>query len=429
MARFSAVLQFVRTLVADKDKGEVTDCQLLHRFTAGHEEDAFAALVQRHGPLVWGVCQRVLHHAQDAEDAFQATFLVLARRAKSIAKPHLLGNWLYGVAYRTALAARRRRAKRRETQGPSNVPAVEPTPETVWADLRPILDAEVNRLPEKYRIPLVLCYLEGLTYQEAAHLIGCPHGTVMSRLAWAREQLRSRLTRRGLAPSVGLLATVLAPNTLQAAMPDSLSTSTTRVALSFLDETATVASASVIALAKGGIHAMLLSKIRLLVVLVLVLGLVGTGAGVLSYRLGAANPPQDGPAPQKKDNEGTTQKEGVNRTDQREESAKRIKELQKEQIATLKKMVNQATVQFQSGRISYEPVMEARLLLLKAELDAAEKEADRITVLKNFVEAMKQGETLAKAIFESGQGTELAVLSFRARRLDAEIQLERAKTK
>src|SRR5262249_22740610 len=147
---------------------------------------AFAALVRRHGPTVLGVCRRVLHNAHDAEDAFQATFLVLVRKGRSIAKREALSSWLYGVAYRVALKAQadlvRRRQHERQAAGRFDEAS---QPETTGDDLRPILDEEVNRLPDKYRRPIVLCYFEGKTYQEAARLLGWPAGTTSVRLARA----------------------------------------------------------------------------------------------------------------------------------------------------------------------------------------------------------------------------------------------------
>src|SRR4051812_12709196 len=141
------------------------DAQLLQRFVQRRDEGAFATLMERHGPMVLGVCRRVLRDQQDVDDAFQATFLVLLRKAAALRRPGLLGNWLYGVAYRVALQARagaaRWRALAREVE---DVPAAEPVDAKVWDELRPMLDEEVNRLPEKYRAPVVLCYLEGKTY-------------------------------------------------------------------------------------------------------------------------------------------------------------------------------------------------------------------------------------------------------------------------
>jgi RNA polymerase sigma factor (sigma-70 family) len=173
------------------------DRLLWDRYVARGDQTAFAALVERHGPMVLGVCRRVLRHTQDAEDAFQATFLVLAHKARAVNRPELLGPWLYGVAYRTALKARGRAGTRQPERLRSDVPA-RPSTGSVEADVRAVLDEELGRLPEKYRAPLVLCYLEGQSTEDAARALGCPRGTVLSRLARGRDRLRRRLERRGL---------------------------------------------------------------------------------------------------------------------------------------------------------------------------------------------------------------------------------------
>ena len=180
--------------------GPPTDAWLLHRFASHRDEAAFATLVERHGPLVLSVCRRVLATVQDAEDAFQATFLVLARKAGAIREPNLLGNWLYGVASRIARRARVVANKRqaRETRM-RRLPAAPASASVAGesADLRLVLDEELSRLPEKYRLAAGLCYLEGKTNEEAARLLCWPTGTVKGRLARARDLLRQRLIRRG----------------------------------------------------------------------------------------------------------------------------------------------------------------------------------------------------------------------------------------
>jgi RNA polymerase sigma factor (sigma-70 family) len=198
-----AVLKRVRRLVPPAKAGGVTDAALLERFARG-DEAAFELLVWRHGPMVLGACRRVLRHEQDAEDAFQATFLALARRAAAIRKSQSLGGWLYTVAHRVALRAREDRDARpyiAELTGkePAADPRPGPAEELARREVGPLLESEVARLPEKYRAAFVLCYLEGKTNEEAAELLGCPKGTVLSRLARARERLRRRLAGRHLA--------------------------------------------------------------------------------------------------------------------------------------------------------------------------------------------------------------------------------------
>jgi RNA polymerase sigma factor (sigma-70 family) len=213
---------------------EPADDVLLERFTAQRDQAAFAALVQRHGPMVLGVCRRVLQHEQDAEDAFQAVFCVLARKAATIRRRTAVGSWLYGVASRIARKAKTLQIRRRMRTSPlPDVPAPDNPPEWEWRDLWPILDEEVNRLPEHYRQPFVLCQLEGKTTQEAAAELRCPPGTVSSRLTRARERLRARLTRRGLALSVATLAAVVSRQTATAAVPAELAQTAVQIGLGY----------------------------------------------------------------------------------------------------------------------------------------------------------------------------------------------------
>jgi RNA polymerase sigma factor (sigma-70 family) len=179
----NAAVRDLQTLFDVGAMGVFSDGQLLDRFVARREGAVFEAIVHRHGPMVWGVCRRVLRDHHDAEDAFQATFLVLARKAASVMPREKVGNWLYGVACQTAMKARVTKAKRRgrESQAP-DVPEPEAVREGPLHDLLPELDRELSRLPEKYRVPIVLCELEGKTHREAAEQLGWPIGTVSGRL-------------------------------------------------------------------------------------------------------------------------------------------------------------------------------------------------------------------------------------------------------
>jgi len=214
--------------------GTLSDGQLLDRFVERREEAVFEAIVRRHGPMVWGVCRRVLRDHHDTEDAFEATFLVLARKAASVMPREKLGNWLYGVAYQTAMKARAMRAKRRGREG--QVPEM-PEPVVMPDDLQDAvaetLDQELSRLPEKYRIPIVLCELEGITLKEAANQLGWPIGTVSSRLSRAKAMLARRLSRQGVSLSAGSLAVLLAQESASAGMPMRLIGPTTKAASLF----------------------------------------------------------------------------------------------------------------------------------------------------------------------------------------------------
>jgi RNA polymerase sigma factor (sigma-70 family) len=223
------VVRLARKLAGPAEGHAATDRQLLERFAAHREEWAFAVLVERHGPAVLAVCRHLLD-AHDADDAFQATFLVLARKARSVAWHESVGGWLHAVAHRIALkargdAARRRRRERRF----AGVLPIQPAADVLGQELRAALDGELGRLPARYHQPVVLCYLEGQTVEQAARQLLCPAGTVKSRLARARELLRSRLTRRGLALSAAAVAAALGQQHAHAAVPAALADATVRV--------------------------------------------------------------------------------------------------------------------------------------------------------------------------------------------------------
>ncbi|MCI0376328.1 MAG: sigma-70 family RNA polymerase sigma factor, partial [Gemmataceae bacterium] len=274
----------------------VTDAELLSSFIADKDEAAFAALVRRHGPMVMGVCRRVIGQAHDAEDAFQATFLVLVRKANSIVPRQALGNWLYGVAYRTALEARgrihRRQAKERQV---TDMPHPEAPPNGVWSDLQPLLDRELCRLPDKYRLPIVLCELEGRSRKEVARQLNLPEGTLSSRLATARRKLADRLSGRGLALSAGALAMFLAESAASASVPAPLAMSTVKAAalLAAKQSAAGVVSANVAALTEGVVNAMFMTKIKMTAAFLLVTGVLVLAGGMVlnSHAQAAADPP------------------------------------------------------------------------------------------------------------------------------------------
>lgn len=265
----------------------LADGPLLERFVLGRDEDALEALIARHEPLVRGVCGRFLHDRNDVEDAFQATLLILVRQARSIRVGDSLGPWLYGVAYRVAVRARAN-ARRREALDAARLKS-EVQPQTRYGELyelQPILHEELNRLPEKLRAPIVLCYLEGLTHDLAAEQLRWPVGTVRSRLARARELLRSRLSRRGVTCSAGLFTAALAA---QPASAVSLLTATrspikaaARVAAGAA--LAEVVSAPVITLMEGVLQSMITTKLKTVAGALLVCGFVAASAVVHAYQ-------------------------------------------------------------------------------------------------------------------------------------------------
>jgi RNA polymerase sigma factor (sigma-70 family) len=298
----TGIAQFVRAL-RTRDGADQTDGQLLSRFLSRRDEAAFVALVRRHGPMVLGVCRRVLGNAADAEDAFQATFLVLVRQAASLSARAALGDWLHGVARRTALSARRACARRRAKEQAMARPDVQG--EAIPDDWLPLLDEELSRLPENYRLPIVLCDLEGKTRKEAADRLGWPPGTVAGRLARGRALLARRLARHGGAVSSGSLAAVLAQDAASACVSEALLHSTARAAsllAAGAGAAAAVLSARVAALTEGVVRAMFLAKLKTVTCALALAVLVGLGGvalvpgGHLSAVGAATAPPEGGDA-------------------------------------------------------------------------------------------------------------------------------------
>jgi RNA polymerase sigma factor (sigma-70 family) len=273
-SELGTVLRRLRKLAVARPAPELSDQVLLQRFAGHGEETAFASLMQRHGPLVLSVCRNVLHHQQDAEDAFQATFLVLARKAAIIRQGNSLASWLYGVALRTAMKAKTAAANRRalQSRGGPSTPQPDPVAEAALRELQTILHEEVQRLPEKYRAPFVLCCLEGYGRSEAARQLGWNEGTLSGRLAEARKRLQQRLTRRGVALSAALAAKALAANAALA-MPAGLMSSTLQTVLRGPTEAISV-------LAQSMMKATATSRL-ILAVLFLVVGVAGVGARLL----------------------------------------------------------------------------------------------------------------------------------------------------
>jgi RNA polymerase sigma factor (sigma-70 family) len=296
-----AVMHHLRRLIDPAAADGVSDAVLLERFVRRRDAAAFELLVRRHERMVHGVCRRVLRDADDADDAFQATFLVFVRKAGSISKRASVAGWLYRVAYRVALRARAGAARRATQPLPFEPVATAdgPDEQAAWRDLRPLLDAEVNRLPEKYRVPVVLCYLESRTYEEAARHLGCSRGTLSTRLTRARELLRRRLTRRGLVLTGGLLAALLAEQAAPAALPAALVNASVQAALSFAagKTAADLVSAKVLTLTQGALNAMLLTKLKVVAAVLTAVAVLGLGTGALTYRAvaaGGADPPPSG---------------------------------------------------------------------------------------------------------------------------------------
>jgi RNA polymerase sigma factor (sigma-70 family) len=284
------VIQCLRSVELLGEKVELTDGQLLETFITRRDPTAIEALVRRHGPMVWGVCRRLLLNHHDAEDAYQATFLVLVRKANSIRPREMVGNWLYGVARTTALKAKSTNAKRqsRETLEMRNADPI--ASETkLWDDLEPLLDQELGLLPDKYRAVIVLCDLEGKTRQEAATSLGCPEGTIASRLSRARTMLAERLARRGVALSGVALSTAIGEKATSAIVPTTVMASTINAAslvATGLPTTSSAGSPAVAALTERVMRTMLLKRLRVIFGL-LVAAVLAIAATSIPWRDGA----------------------------------------------------------------------------------------------------------------------------------------------
>lgn len=292
-SQMNGIIQHLRRTVLLRDGTGVSDGQLLDDFISRSDGAALAALVQRHGPMVWGVCRRVLYSYHDAEDAFQATFLVLVRKAPSITPRSMVANWLYGVAHQTALKAR---ATANTRKGRERQVVEMPEPETAgpsqWDDLLPVLDEELSRLPDKYRAVLVLCDLEGRTRKAAARHLGVPEGTVAGWVARARVMLAKRLTQRGVILSGGALATILSRNAASAELPNSVAASTIKAASLFAaGQTAGMISVKAAALTEGVLKTMFVMKLKTVAARLLLAAILCGAAGTI-LQTKAVEPPK-----------------------------------------------------------------------------------------------------------------------------------------
>jgi RNA polymerase sigma factor (sigma-70 family) len=281
------VLRHIRHLLGSGSAGDLTDGQLLDHFRSARDADAFAALVERHGPMVHGVCCRILPDGNDADDAFQATFLVLARKADSIRKGDSVGGWLHGVAARIAARSRAATSRRRNHERQAAAMQTEVLdPQAVWPEVRPILDEELSRLPERYRLPVVLRYLQGKSHEETAQELGCPAGTLSWRLSQARELLAKRLARRGVALSAVGLGALLEDKAFSATLPPALTAAAAQAGLAFVGGQTGAGSPQTILLAEGAMKTMIGTRLNVAVVALLALGMLGGAWGALAYRNG-----------------------------------------------------------------------------------------------------------------------------------------------
>jgi RNA polymerase sigma factor (sigma-70 family) len=316
--RMHVAIQELGTLFNEGAVGMLSDARLLDRFVERREASAFEAIVERYGSLVWGVCRRVLRDHHDAEDAFQATFLVLARKAASVMPREKLGNWLYGVAFQTAMKARATRAKRRVRERPAwEMTEPETVPDEHADEWLSRLDRELARLPEKYRMPIILCELQGRTHRQAAEQLGWPVGTVSGRLSRARALLASRLSRQEAPLTAGALGGLLADDLVRAGVPRELVRSTAHAAsLSTAGKavTAGLVSAEVATLTGEVLKTMLINKLTLTTAMLLVALALAAGGTSLTYRAYAtepANPKKGSENPKERPNPAEAAKEDM----------------------------------------------------------------------------------------------------------------------
>jgi RNA polymerase sigma factor (sigma-70 family) len=281
-AALDQVLNHLHKLVAAEQASQCTDSQLLQRFAASHDEQAFASLVHRHAAMVLNVCRRVLQNDADAEDACQATFLVLARKARSIRKKDAVGSWLHGVACRAANSLRRQLARRRDRDRTARpLPIADPVAEISWREMRSVLDEAIERLPEKFKGPVLHCLLEGKAHNEAAQQLACSLTTFRGRLERARELLRQTLRRRGITLSGALLAALVPEKAGSAAISPHLLITTVKAGLAGDAAVQGVVPTRVLTLAQGVIQSMFLTKLKALtIVLFLTLGIIVFGSGL-----------------------------------------------------------------------------------------------------------------------------------------------------
>ena len=321
------VIQDLRRTALRQEGADLADGELLECYITRQDEAAFEALVRRHGPMVLGVCRRILRNDADADDAFQATFLVLVRKAASVRPRGMLSNWLYGVAHNTALKAKamnhKRRAKEKEA---GSMPKLE-VGEEVWRQVQALLDEEMGRLPDKYRVPIVLCDLEGKTIKEAARHLTWPQGTLATRLAQGRRMLAQRLGKHGLTLSGGALATLLSHGVASASVPAPLVNSTIKAATFFAaGQMAGAIASNVSVLTEGVLKTMLLTRLKLTTAVLLVVGVLGAGAAGLTYRAQAAENTDSPRKVQPKTNEPATAARDDPETAKLKQEIKRLQE-------------------------------------------------------------------------------------------------------
>ena len=419
----SGTLRDIRTLFSEGMLGGLTDRQLLERFvnrTDSRAEDAFTILLERHGPMVWGVCRRLLADQHAAADAFQATFLVLVRRASVVRVDDSLGPWLYGVSRRVAARARTTALRRgaRETGGVEAVAG--PAPDPGAADRLAVLDEEIGRLPERQRAAVVLCDLEGLPHEEASRRLGCPVGTVESRLSRGRQRLRDRLTRRGFAPAAAALWTEMARDA-SVAMPAALIRHSARFVTS--SPAADTVPAAAATLAEGVIQMMWLARLKPLAAVAAALILATAGVAVQGRQQpapkGERGQPESAPAPTAGADRAAVPDMSANRALAREQLA-----LIDKAVADLHKMVLAGELRL--GDASFSLWGRRRLVALRT---AGAGKAEIVEALEKYVDSMTKEEATAQTMYQKSELNRVDLYDVQFRRREAEIWLNEEKAR
>jgi RNA polymerase sigma factor (sigma-70 family) len=433
------VLRYIRKIAPAPEEAALGDGALLERFVARRDEAAFETLLQRHGPMVLGVCRRMLDDPHAVDDAFQVTFLVFLQKAHSLRRQNLLGNWLYGVAYRTSLKARSLAARRRPREQPlQDASAPEAGDDLAWRDLRTVLDEEINRLPLRYRQPILLCYLEGKTVTEAARQLGWPAGSVAGRLARAKERLRQRFIKRGITLGAGLLGHAL-PDKLSAGASADLMARTVQQATLFLEASAVnsgTLSPSALALMEGVTQAMFMHKVKITVVCLAAGAILSGGALSFAQRAGkeaqvkqvkqaeAARPDEQPPEEYKLVVLGREKAIALLQTSGLSD---RMKALLTEKYEAAEIETTERWKRLIGGHETLDIMLSAAHRLLEAERELSGKKADQLVSLENHLRRMQVLEKIFRLRFDGGSAALQDLSQARFCRVQAEILLERAK--
>jgi len=446
-----AFTEHLQTLFRAGTCAGLSDGELLDRFLSGRDEAgelAFEALVTRHGPMVLRVCHNLLDDPHDLHDAFQAVFLVLARRGGAIRSRESIGSWLYGVAVRVGARARvtaiRRRVRdRRTTQAAQAIAAAVTREDDILSiernDGAEVVHQEVSRLPEKYRAPIVLCYLEGLTHDEAAARLSWPVGTVRSRLSRARETLRNRLNRRGVTASIAIgpvsawlagervatsatVATAAAAScsTIPKELPAAVARIVSRIAAG---QTPAAASLSVtsLTLARGVLKTMMLKKLTVIACALFPLGLIVLGGGAFLAQKSKAQDQAPPAAASAQDARPAA------KTDPPKPAE--VDPLVQQLLEAARQRVEAQRAFYEEGRITVDRFVDACQQLEIVELKTAKSDAEQLAIRQRHVGRLKEIETREKADLNLGRGTVADVAEVTFRRLQAELDLKISPTK